>query len=376
MIFDEFLKAGLIPIGGDDEIYKKLVTASKKLEEVLKTDKSKVISYTLVAIDSNITENEPVLLEVENIVTDEWKLIRSQFTEMPIAIYRGIILQALEELGKTDSNIAAIIWHSGSSPFPLLKKKTKESDILFNFLHLMGDISEETAVAEWSLNEEDPKIKLPVLKINGLKLGNVTINSNNLKAKLNVAANRSPQGHNQYQHPAEWAEHFSQNATEGIATAFQTSFEEFNKSLSPTAIEEPINKFFIEFKKTLDNSLKITFSTLIAVERRSKLIWWKEGLYSQSLRKSYRELDEFESSIAMAYDLYNLLPLHCPTSVEYILKETYNVIPRKKKKIKILDFVMTAKSKDKKEFIEKFIEKKDTIGRTDITIINDINFCV
>ena len=106
MIFDKFLDAGLIPIGGDDDKFQKLLKASKELEKVLIEDKQKIINYTLVALDEKITEKETVLEEVEAIVKEEWQLVRGQFNgEMPIRIYQGIILQALYSISEKTGTI-------------------------------------------------------------------------------------------------------------------------------------------------------------------------------------------------------------------------------------------------------------------------------
>ncbi len=367
MIFDDFLKAGLIPIGGADDIYNKLIEASKQLEAILKKEKSKVINYTLVAIDSHITVNEPVLSEVEEVVTTEWKLIRSQFHEMPISIYRGVILQALENLGNSDPIFAGIIWYTANGVFPLLKQKKNESDIILNFLQSMGEITEKESVTEWSLNEEEPKVKISALKLDKLDFGSATIEGAELKAKLKIAAARTPQNYDPYNHQAQWSEHFAENAKNGIVEAFNKALNEFNNSLTPDSIEKPINNFFTQFKKSLDQSLKTTFTSLTAIDRRNKLIWWKEALYSKSTQKSYRDLDEFECAIAMTYDLFNQLPKYCPISVSYILKETYNSIPRKNSKIKVLDFFTKLSSKKYHPFLEAYIKEKATSGRTDFT---------
>jgi len=374
MIFDEFLKAGLIPIGGDDEVYKKLTAASKKLVEILKADKAKVINYTLVAIDSNITENEPVLVEVENIVTEEWKLIRSQFTEMPISIYRGIILQALEDLGSKDVVVAAAIWHSSCNLFSLLPRKERESDILYKFLHAMGDVAETKAIEDWSINKEPKGIRLPAFNLEIQKtpasvdlkeLTDYLIAASGPSGEDGVArANPNPYWPNNNHN---WAYQFSPRAAKGITSSVNKALTAQNNAtnLFIESFQKQATEYFTKLKTDVSVALKESIQSSVAVEQRSQLLWWKETLYSKTLRKSYRELDEFENAIAMAYDLYNILPKHCPTSVMYILKETYNTIHSAKSKIKISEFINIAQSKKKKEFVNNFFENVDNHGRTD-----------
>ena len=79
----------------------------------------------------------------------------------------------------------------------------------------------------------------------------------------------------------------SQNkSSDAVTKAFNSAISEFSKSLSPSSLETPINKFFSEFKKSLDEVLKTSFNSIRSVERRSKLLWWKETLYSSSLKDS------------------------------------------------------------------------------------------
>lgn len=382
MIFDEFLKAGLIPIGGDDEVYKKLIAASTKLMDVLKKEKTKVIRYTLVAIDSNVTEQEPVLAEVEAIVTEEWKLIRSQFTEMPISIYRGIILQALENLGSKDVAIAAAIWHSGCNLFPLLPRKEKESDILHKFMYAMGDLAEKKAIEDWSINKEPKGIRLPaftlevpqtVVSVDLNQLTEYFIAASGPKgADGNARTDSNPHwpsvnGYSNSENPA-WSYQFAPRAAKGVANSVNKALTAQSKSTNEffESFQKQATDYFGKLKTDVSAALKESIQSSVAVERRSQLLWWKETLYSTTLRKSYRELDEFENAIAMAYDLYELLPLHCPTSVMYILKESYNTLQLTQKKITISEFIKLTQSKEKKDFVESFFEKTDNSGRTDL----------
>src|SRR3546814_8965848 len=109
------------------------------------------------------------------------------------------------------------------------------------------------------------------------------------------------------------------------------AFSGLSSSLSPNSIEKPINKFFTDFKKSLDQVLKTSFYSIQAVERRSKLLWWKETLYSSSLKDSYRSVNEIVQPIIMADDLYQQLHDIAPVSVDYLLKDTLLLLNNKAK---------------------------------------------
>ena len=142
-----------------------------------------------------------------------------------------------------------------------------------------------------------------------------------------------------------------------------------NKALNPTAIEDPINKFFTAFKKSLDQNLKSSFASILAVERRSKLLWWKETLYSPSLRKSYREVPQPILPIVMGSDLNEQVAEITPISVDYLLRDTLLILNEKKgEKIKFKDFFYSlTKNSTKSEVTNLLPEINDSDGRISVT---------
>ena len=320
-LIQSLLTAGLLDIGDSDERLANIEKAVSDLETKLKENPSLLPCYTLVGLDPRINENEPVLEEVEVIVSTYWKALRAKFTERPIPILRAVILHALFNIGTNDAKLARIIYLTGSNFYPFAKL-SREKEVVSDILIQLANISEKNATEEWSIVEEEPNLKLGTLKIGNLQFNNITFAEDELRAKLKTAAKNDPQGHGPYHHPEPWSEHFKQHAGDGIVGILKSSFEELSKSLNPSSFETPINKFFTDFKKSLDLVLKNSFNTIKAVERRSKLLWWKETLYSASLKNSYRTVDTFIQPIIMANDLYHQLPDITPVSVDFLLKDT------------------------------------------------------
>ena len=63
-------------------------------------------------------------------------------------------------------------------------------------------------------------------------------------------------------------------------------------------------------------------------ERFTALLWWKQALYSPSLRCSYRDLSPAGTAIALSFDLGGVSGAPVPLSVEYFLREMIrNVLP-------------------------------------------------
>lgn len=314
------LKAGLIDIGDKDERLEDVEKAITDLQKKLKEDLSLLPAYTLVALDPNILDTEPVLAETEIVLTAHWKALRSRFPDVPVPVLRSIILHALYNVGILDPTSARIIYLTGSNFYPYAKLG-REKEIVTQILSELGEKAEADAIEDWSLVDEEPNFKLGSLKVTGIAFKEIAIDQTNLNALLKTAAKRTPQGQNPYQHPEEWSAHFANHASEGIVKILKSSLDQLTTSLSPTSIEIPINKFFSDFKRSLDQTLKNSFQSIRAVERRSKLLWWKETLYSTSIKNGYRTLNTTLQPIMMAYDLFQQLPDVAPISVDYLLKD-------------------------------------------------------
>jgi hypothetical protein len=364
--FQKFLETGLFDIGDQDERLEHLEKSITDLQNILEKDLSKLSKYTLVALDPNITEEEPVLKEVEATVTEYWKTLRIKHKKMPIQILRGVILNALYESGKNDVKIARIIYLTGSNYYPYAKLG-RDKEIIENLLSELAELAEEDAIKEWSFIEEEPSLKLTTLKLKEFKFGSVNLDKTKLKADMLKAAQNAPDGHGtQHGGVSSWGTHFATTSSNGIASAFEIALNQFNESLSPDSIETPINKFFTAFKKSLDNNLKASFSSMVAVERRSKLLWWKETLYSQSLKKSYRELDKNLLPVIMSSDLYQQLPAIAPVSVDFLLKDTLYLLLDKEEEISFENYLKSIIG-DKSTLLSYLDSNNETEGRISLT---------
>ena len=264
-------------------------------------------------------------------------------------IIRGVILNALYNIGLEDSKVARIVYLTATNYYPYAKLNS-EKKLVEELLLEFGEIAEKDAVDEWSLTEEEPTLKLTPLKITDFKFGEVNVDKDLIEAGIKKGA-VNPSNHNPYQYPQQWGEYFATNASQGIITSLNKAFNSFSKSITPTTIETPINKFFTEFKKSLDIALKSSFSSLTAVERRSKLLWWKETLYSTSLKGSYRNVDKNALPIIMASDLYYQVPAITPISVDYLLKDTLFLLNDKKDDSITFATFLSAISKDELRWV-------------------------
>lgn len=365
------LKAGLFDIGDSDDRLKWLQQSVTDLVKVLKKNYTLLAKYSLVALDPNISDKEPVFIEVEKIVTNYWKALRGKYPDMPRNIHRGVILNALLQLGSEDPVAARIIYLTSTNFYPFTKLG-KEKDIVHTLLTELGEIAENHAVEEWSLIEEEPKLKLSTLKVSEIKSGNVTVSNDKIKSAFkNGLEAKGPSGHHIGHgfNNADFQQGYISATSEGITEALNSAFKGFNQDELISGLESSINKFFTNFKKSLDENLKASFASILAVERRSKLLWWKETLYSSSLKKSYREVSQSILPILMGVDLNNQVAKITPISVDYLLRDTLSILSEKKnEKIKFKDFFDSlTKGSTKSEVTNLLPEINESEGRISVT---------
>ena len=362
-LLQTLLQAGLLDIGDSDERLENIEISIADLEAKLKKEQILLSAYTLVALDPNISPDEPLLAEVEAIIAAHWKALRAKFSETPVPIIRAVILHALYNLGADNAKTARIIYLTATNFYPYAKLG-REKEVVEKIISDLGERAEKNASEEWELESKEPKLKLSVLNLSDLSFGKVKIDEDNLKNGLNTAANKSPEGYNSYQHPTQWAEHFSKNASDVMSQTINQAFSDFSSSISPDFIEKPINKFFADFKKSLDQTLKSSFSSITAVERRSKLLWWKETLYSSSLKDSYRSVNEIAQPIVMSNDLYGQLPAVVPVSVDFLLRDTLLLLNNKAgEKMQFSELLEELSKDENKSILKEYFEDKEEFNK-------------
>lgn len=375
----EFLKTGLFDIGESDERLTWLKKAIVELQKKLEKDYSLLPEYTLVALDPNISDTEQTLIDTENIIIPHWETLRVRFTEMPRNIIRGVILNAINTIGMADPIAARIIYLTAHNVYPYAKLNS-EKNLIDSMLNTFGEIAEKNAVEEWSLLEEEPSLKLGTLKVSNLKFEPVKLDKAKFQEKWEQAFTNEPNGHGP-QHGfqnEQYRNHFKAKTNDAIVSSFNATLDGFNKSISTLDLDTPINKFFTEFKKTLDANLKTSFSSLTAVERRSKLLWWKETLYSPSQKKSYRGFDKHLLTIIMSADLNKQVPEITPISVDYLLRDTFFLLNDKQdKSIKFSDYLTEISKTENKSVLKSYfgnlIEREGRISITGFIalLVND-----
>lgn len=348
-ILQSLLDAQVFTLPDNDDRLTQLEASATQLAKRLQENVADISFYTLVALDPKIAGTEPVITEVEDVIKENWATLRSNRPESPVSIVRSVILSALHKIGIKDADYAQIIYLTATNFYPYAVLGN-EKEIVENIFLNIGKIAEESANEEWALANEIPTLKLPTLKVTPIKIDK-SLSKDDLSIEIPTLTQHPSYANNvAFLPPIQQAfNNLAKEVPERITTALKgltltASLVDFNQSLE---------KFFSDFKNLLDKELKSSFTAMQAVERRSRLLWWKEALYSQHLKKSYREIDRELRPILLAFDLYNQLPNITPVSVDYLLRDTlFQLNDKTDETIKFSDILSAIENSPNKALLE------------------------
>lgn len=337
-ILQQYLSLQFIPID-DESGVEKLNKAIEVLVKKLKKDKSRIAQFTLVALDPNISPDDPILQEVQTIVIDKWSVFINKVGGNNLVTYnRAIILQTLSELCSDSIEIAGIVWLTGSS---ILKQYSfgREEETLKDWLKEIGNRYETEARKIWAVSDFKMTVKMPDLESPIPSTKPTLINGEYLKEKLYAAA--GPQYHdgarnvnttdgNRYwahNNPHHWVTDFGNIASEaisaGVNSAIKATHKDLNASIGSTL--EKITEYLKEFNPYLENLGNALLNKSHSLDLRSQLLWLKESQFSNSLNTSYRETESDLLPFFIANDISEILPKLYPASVDHFAKEIARV---------------------------------------------------
>lgn len=340
-LLDKFLSAGLLhEIGDDDQKLNFLSLAAKDLSGKLQKNKIDAVRFTLSGLDPEISLDDPSLGEAEAALTKHWKTLRHKFQDPPRQLLRAILLDAVNR--RCDNNTtASMVWLTGASVFPHLNVSHNERQLLTEFLISLRDKTEETAMQKWELLDDSSisisdQLPFTLDQIVPGKSPIKYLEENLLKAagtqdKTGAALeNANPYYANAVTY--QWTAEFATRASKTIAAVID--------SVNAKTVEGVQEKLG-EFKSNYEENIAALFESLQTViegiasgrtaeAMRGELLWWRQTLYSRTLKTSYRGLDAAQAAFAMAFDLHRAVAAFHPASVEFLLREAfYNVIGEK-----------------------------------------------
>jgi hypothetical protein len=336
-MLQDFLNAQLLPVT-NEEYFGKLQKVAETLAKNLQKNKTKVLTYTLTALDPEVPADNPDIAEVRELVIKSWNTFTTNSKDSPITFIRAIMLEALK-IVSSEPRTACLIWMTSRNIYKYYKLIGKENELISNFILTLGQSIENEANQNWFLSSDDKfqKLSIEIKEYTGAKIDKATLQ------KLFVWAS-GPQDENgvvPFEDPNQnwtnsapaWSYSFAPKAATAIAQEVNKALKEQAKELitSQTQIQEAVNKLLNQIQTEI---LQKTSS----LQTRTQLLWWKEACYSTSIKKSYRGQPDGLLQTILANDYNVFIPYNYPTSVDFFLRETHRILS-KDDNVKILDFL-------------------------------------
>lgn len=343
----KFFDASLIPADTNDDRLGHYQAAAADLAKRFSETPRDAVSASRVAIDPKCPASEPWFAVVQDAVKAHWKTFLANHHDAPRQICRVILLEALRIAVAENRNLSSAVWNATSSLLSHLGSGPEQT-ITRQFISRLGEECENYSSELWSLgggvasNRSVFELKLPSLK--ATKVSEAELNKGLSDAAGPHNAKNKNFGNPNPHWPsnnAAWAEEFAQRAAKVIAS-------EVNDALSALApllkgVNEQLEPALIQYASNLgEGLLKSTQKS----ERFTTLLWWKQALYSPSLKRSYRGISPIDLSIATSFDLSTVSAAPVPLSVEFFLREVIYALAPKNPLLTLAEMVDAIKTSD------------------------------
>lgn len=368
-MIQDYVNANLLSITVDED-FNKLKKASEEIAKKLLKNKTKIVSYTLSAIDPDVKADNVDVIEVKEAIIKNWSTFTANTKDTPLTYIRAVMLEALDSIAD-DINIAVLIWFASRNIIKHYNISGEEKRIISDFLSKYGNRINQEANDIWALLNPG---NVAITNIDLKEISAYGINGTTLQKHLEDASGpTNEQGIANFESPNKywpnsnnnWSYQFAPRAAKGIKSAIDPSLKAIvdvvngNQKLIQTGVNNAIEKLQ---KEQLERSKSL--------QLRSELLWWKEACYSPSIDNGYKELKDGPVEIIMAYDYSTFIPVIYPKSVDYFLKEMYQGINDKNQEKVEVDFFLKQFEANSEQLQEIFPEVNTQAGK--ITLLSFI----
>lgn len=328
-LLQRFFDASLIPADTDDERLGHYQATAVDLAKRFGETPSDAVSASRVAIDPNCPASDPWFAVVQDAVKVHWKTFLANHHDAPRQICRAILLEALSIAVAEDENLSAAVWNSTSSLLPHLGSG-QEQTITHEFISKLGDECEAYSSGVWQLGGSSGgkppvfEIKLPAVKTSKVDEAELTNGMSDAAGPHNAQSknfgNHNPHWPNTGNH---WSYEFAPRAARAIAAEVNKALTAVSPMLKGVSeqLDPALNKYATALGKWVIDSTQRN-------EQFTTLLWWKQALYSPSLKRSYRELSPTDIAIAVSFDISAVSGAPVPVSAEFFLREViYALVP-------------------------------------------------
>jgi hypothetical protein len=308
-ILQDFLAAGLLPIGDDDDKLNLLEEAAQALSEKIAETPLLAFRFTLVALDKAIPASDPVHQLAATTVREKWQTIANKVGASPVQVYRAVILRAIEIASTENAHIEPAVFLISANQ-GLNSVGDAEKDAVVTMLQKSAISSSKIITDAWA---SVPDLSLARL---ASKIKKAQVNKEELGAGFSRAvgpkgkdgqpiANGNPNWPNAGE---PWALEFSSRAAEAVAAALQNSAKVYADEL-----QELVREALLGFTKNVEK--------LAIRDAKSDLLWIRSSLYSPSANQGYRKLSSIDFLLHCVLDVSRSVTSIAPASVEFFIRD-------------------------------------------------------
>ena len=318
-------------LGEDSARFDALKGAVDDLSAHLATSegRARVVPFTIVALDETAPFGDPVFERLVPAVVKHWPTYGNVYKgDPPRQLLRMVALAAVRAAAESDERAAAAAWYTTANH---LTAVPTDQAAVYSFAESLGKTAEAAATAVWKRPAAELSFRMPprseaaAASIEGFTLRKDYVSSEVQKALTTQSSNlryQDPRTH-ATNNPDAWAEAVAPELSSAIAKAVDGGVASIMKRINGAGLvsTDGMKEFASSFGDKVREALAEAQQTWAGRDLRSDLLWWRQALYSPSLRGSYRDLDPNRAAIAMAVDLHALVPNFAPMSVEFVLRE-------------------------------------------------------
>jgi hypothetical protein len=320
-LLQEFLSSRLLDIGAEDSRLEKLENTCGELAKSYATNPQSALPPLLAAWDPSAGEDAS-LLQIGSVLQNHWPTYRGAFKGEPLTLYRAVVLESVLRAMESQGVLAVAVSLIADNILPQLKIG-QEAGMLEILVGRADAIVAERLKQAWPDQVGATNLApLAVPPMNSLKkidenawFAQVAAASGQNTNRQGVAlTNPNPYWTNQPQH---WSHEFADRMAPILADVHDKAAANSLK-VAGTAF------------KSLADAVTAKLTEFLAAEQArsnqreatSRLLWWRQSLYSETGETPYRKLPAALVAWHMALDMSDLLPEVYPRAVESLLFES------------------------------------------------------
>jgi hypothetical protein len=348
-VLSEFLAAGMLPIGEEDEKLRLLESAAGELVKKIKGAPLLLHRFALVGLDEKVPPSDPVHKLAAEAVVSRWQTITNKTGPDPVQVYRAVILRAIEIAASERPNLAFAFTLIAASQPTNVTGRTNQAAIAPMVERFTRTTSKK--LSDVWVNPVD--LSLPKLTT---KAKRIHLDKDELSLGLSRAAGPTDKDGNALTDPnpnwpnsgQPWASEFVNRAADAIFTAIQGAAK---------GVAEEVQDAVREALRSIADGV----GKMAIRDAKSELLWIRTSLYSPSAGRSYRDLDGTDLLVHVVMDISHLTTGEAPLSVGFFAREI--VAALSKKKVRLAETLVEAGPKlSRVPEVQRL--SKDSLGTT------------